>query len=168
MNLLSRVAEILDLPLDELMHVEAPAKDEAATILAEMHDCLAALKETTALAIARCRLLRHELERHRMDARRSAQRACHTFANGKERQELIQELEAEEVATRQVVKNLKALLHSLERRLSVTESRRKVAIAGRIPSELSHADLLVAEFNDLERRFEGLIEEWRLRRSSLE
>jgi hypothetical protein len=60
MNLFSRIAEILDLPLDELMRLEIRVEDEPATILQEMHHCLAALQETAALASARCRLLRYD------------------------------------------------------------------------------------------------------------
>src|SRR6266851_980753 len=80
MNLFSRIAEILDSQLDDSM--EIVGQDRLTEILEHMQDCLAALKETTALAMAVRWRIRRELAMHRASAAQWAQRAHAALRTG--------------------------------------------------------------------------------------
>jgi phage shock protein A len=150
-------------------------KDRFAEVMEHMQDCLAAFKETTATAIARRQRIRRELETQRALAHRWARcgqvalsagdpkRASRAFVQQLVHQEMVRELQAEDKRAVRAVEDLKASLQSLEVRLAKVKSRHGAMLDAGIltqgPAEISQAELLVAEFEDLEMYFRALVEE---------
>jgi len=148
MNLLSRIAELLDSALDDSPNGPGGVPEVLADILEEMKQCLDDARRITAAALIRQRRLVHTLkfQRARAELWRSRARAASACGNGaltrgalsrqKEHEEMLTQLQAELAEARQAADGYKDLLRDFEGRYE------RARLSQRTILELAHATAL--------------------------
>jgi len=179
MNLLSRIAELLDSALDDSPNEPGGVPEVLADILEDMKQCLDDVRRITVAALIRQRRLVRNLKTQRTQAdlwrrRARAASACgdevltrRALSRQKEHEEMLTQLQAEHAGAMQTADGYKDLLRDLEGRYERAKLRQCTIL------ELAHATVFAngerltessawaQRFQQLERELAALDQEFR-------